>query len=166
MSHPRNIFGYRAARSQMGPSPPSILFVSHDASRTGAPIALLTFLRWLRANTDYRFEVLLGSGGALEPAFEALAPTTNADVAAGRLSGPPVRKRPAGPAERLAREATPIARPASVQGRSCVLEHPPERGAPARAVAPWAKRALPRARVGMVAEVSHLGVVTSVSRRT
>ena len=85
MSRPRHIFGYRAARSQMGPSPPSILFVSHDASRTGAPIALLTFLRWLRANTDYRFEVLLGSGGAMQPAFESLAPTTTADVAAGRF---------------------------------------------------------------------------------
>ena len=71
----------------MGESSPSILFVSHDASRTGAPIALLTFLKWLRANTDYRFEVLLGSGGALEPAFEALAPTTNADIAAGRFLG-------------------------------------------------------------------------------
>jgi glycosyltransferase involved in cell wall biosynthesis len=84
---PRDIFGYRPARSQMGPSPSTILFVSHDASRTGAPIALLTFLRWLRANTDYRFEVLLGCGGPLEPAFEALAPTTNADVAAGRFLG-------------------------------------------------------------------------------
>ena len=50
-------------------------------------MALLTFLRWFRANTDYRFEVLLGSGGALEPAFEALAPTTTADVAAGRFLG-------------------------------------------------------------------------------
>jgi glycosyltransferase involved in cell wall biosynthesis len=84
---PRNTFGYRAARSQMGPSPPSILFVSHDASRTGAPIALLTFLRWLGANTDYRFEVLLGCGGPLETAFEALAPTATADVAAGGLGG-------------------------------------------------------------------------------
>ena len=71
----------------MGPSPPSILFVSHDARRTGAPIALLTFLRWLRANSDYRFEVMLGEGGALQPAFEALAPTTSADVAASRLLG-------------------------------------------------------------------------------
>jgi hypothetical protein len=71
----------------MAPSPPSILFVSHDASRTGAPIALLTFLRWLRANTDYRFEILLGSGGPLEPAFESVAPTTTADVAAGRHLG-------------------------------------------------------------------------------
>jgi glycosyltransferase involved in cell wall biosynthesis len=71
----------------MRPSPPSILFVSHDASRTGAPIALLTFLRWLRANTDYQFEVLLGCGGTLESAFEALAPTTTANVAADRFLG-------------------------------------------------------------------------------
>ncbi len=87
MSQPRNIFGSLATRSQIGLSPPSILFISHDATRTGAPIALLTFLRWLRANADYRFEVLLGSGGAMEPAFQSLAPTTTADVAAGRYLG-------------------------------------------------------------------------------
>ena len=87
MSQSRNNFGSRAARSQMGLSPPSILFISHDASRTGAPIALLTFLRWLRANSDYRFEVLLGSGGAMESAFQSLTPTTTADVAAGRYLG-------------------------------------------------------------------------------
>ena len=126
----------------MRPSSPSILFVSHDASRTGAPMALLTFLRWFRANTDYRFEVLLGSGGALEPAFEALAPTTTADVVAGRSPGPPVRKRPGGAAERLAKEATPIDRTAPVHSPTCVLEHPSKWGAPARAVAPWAKRGL------------------------
>ena len=161
MIHPHDIFGHRADRSQMGPLPPSILFVSHDASRTGAPIALLTFLRWLRANSDYRFEVLLGSGGALEPAFEAVAPTTNADVAAGRFLGHLSASVPPGPAERLAREATPIARAAPVHGRSCVLQHAPERRTPAQAVAPWAKRALSRARVGVVAEVSHLSRVTS-----
>lgn len=30
-------------------------------------MVLLTFLRWLRANSDYQFGVLLGRGGALEP---------------------------------------------------------------------------------------------------
>jgi glycosyltransferase involved in cell wall biosynthesis len=68
-------------------SAPSILFVSHDASRTGAPIVLLTLLRWLRANTDYRCQVLLGSGGALEPAFSSLAPTMTADAVTGRHLG-------------------------------------------------------------------------------
>src|SRR5580698_5439034 len=71
----------------MGQSSPSILFLSHDASRTGAPIALLTFLKWLRANSDYRFEVVLGSGGPLEPDFKALAPTMTADIAAGTFQG-------------------------------------------------------------------------------
>jgi glycosyltransferase involved in cell wall biosynthesis len=83
----RDVFGSRAAGSQIG-SPPSILFVSHDASRTGAPIALLTFLKWLRANFDYyRIEVLLGSGGALEPAFQSVAPTTTADAVADKYLG-------------------------------------------------------------------------------
>jgi glycosyltransferase involved in cell wall biosynthesis len=68
-------------------SAPSILFVSHDASRTGAPIALLTLLKWLQANTDYRCQVLLGSGGALESAFSLLAPTTTVDAVTGRHLG-------------------------------------------------------------------------------
>ena len=157
MIHPRSVLGYRAARSQMGPSPPSILFVSHDASRTGAPIALLTFLKWLRANTDYRFEVLLGSGGALEPAFESVAPTTTADIAAGRHLGhlsaniPQVvlnawrEKRLRSLARRLSKV-------------DLVYSNTLQNGALLRrAVAPWAKRALSRARVGMVAGVSHLG---------
>src|SRR6185437_16068363 len=48
---------------------------------------LLTFLRWLRANTDYRCQVLLGSGGALESAFSTLAPTTTADAVTGHHLG-------------------------------------------------------------------------------
>ncbi len=60
----------------MASSSPSVLFVSHDASRTGAPIVLLTFLKWLRSNTDYDFEILLGRGGELEREFTEVAPTT------------------------------------------------------------------------------------------
>jgi glycosyltransferase involved in cell wall biosynthesis len=68
-------------------SAPSILFVSHDASRTGAPIALLTLLKWLQANTDFRCQVVLGSGGALESTFSRLAPTTTVDAVTGRHLG-------------------------------------------------------------------------------
>ena len=57
------------------PSAGSILFVSHEATRTGAPVYLLHLLRWLRANTDLRFRVLLGRGGPLESEFHALAET-------------------------------------------------------------------------------------------
>jgi len=49
-----------------------ILFISHDASRSGAPIALLTLLRWLRSNSGLCFEILLGSGGALEQDFRSI----------------------------------------------------------------------------------------------
>jgi glycosyltransferase involved in cell wall biosynthesis len=52
-----------------------ILFISHSASRTGAPIVLLHFLRWLKANTDIPFDVLVGDSGELLPEFQALAPT-------------------------------------------------------------------------------------------
>lgn len=50
-----------------------ILFLSHDASRTGAPIVLLHLLRWLKDNSDLSFHVILRDGGALEPDLSALA---------------------------------------------------------------------------------------------
>ena len=53
-----------------------VLFISHDASRTGAPILLLNFLRWFKENAGIPFEILLGRGGELEKAFSALAPTS------------------------------------------------------------------------------------------
>jgi glycosyltransferase involved in cell wall biosynthesis len=52
-----------------------ILFISHDAGRTGAPIVLLHFLRWLKKNTALSFEILLKQGGPLERDFCNLAPT-------------------------------------------------------------------------------------------
>lgn len=52
-----------------------MLCVGHDASRTGAPKSLLRFLRWLRANTDLTFAVLLGHGGPLEREYHQLAST-------------------------------------------------------------------------------------------
>jgi glycosyltransferase involved in cell wall biosynthesis len=53
-----------------------ILFVSHEASRTGAPIVLLQLLKWLKQNGGLQFEILLKKGGPLEADFAALAPTT------------------------------------------------------------------------------------------
>jgi len=55
---------------------PKVLFISHDASRTGAPIILLNFLRWFKENASIPFEILLGRGGELEKDFSALAPTS------------------------------------------------------------------------------------------
>jgi glycosyltransferase involved in cell wall biosynthesis len=67
-----------AARLRGKPAPEStpheILFVSHDAMRTGAPTVLLHLLRWLKANTSLSFRTLLRSGGELTRDFEAIAP--------------------------------------------------------------------------------------------
>jgi glycosyltransferase involved in cell wall biosynthesis len=53
----------------------SVLFVSHDATRSGAPTNLLHFLRWFKANGNRPFSVLLGGGGDLIVDFEEVADT-------------------------------------------------------------------------------------------
>jgi glycosyltransferase involved in cell wall biosynthesis len=50
-----------------------LLMVSHRADRSGAPIALLHLLRWLRERTNLEIEVLLWKEGVLEADFRALA---------------------------------------------------------------------------------------------
>lgn len=56
--------------------PPRVLFVSHEASLTGAPIMLLQFLRWLHDNDDLEMQVLLIADGELASDFAAVAPVT------------------------------------------------------------------------------------------
>ncbi|MEO6148800.1 MAG: glycosyltransferase family 4 protein [Mucilaginibacter sp.] len=53
-----------------------ILFVSHDASRTGAPIVLKHLMRWLKDNSDLEFSILIKDGGEtdIEDDLRALAP--------------------------------------------------------------------------------------------
>lgn len=53
-----------------------VLFISHDATRTGAPIVLLHFLRWFKQNSLIPFEIILKNSGPLQSEFEAIAPTT------------------------------------------------------------------------------------------
>lgn len=53
----------------------TILFLNHSASRNGASLLLLHLLQWLRANTDFRLEVLSDGGGPLIDDFRAVAPT-------------------------------------------------------------------------------------------
>lgn len=59
----------------MNPDVPRILFVSHDASATGAPNSLLDFLRCIRAQGTFDFRILLLKGGPLEGAFAELGLT-------------------------------------------------------------------------------------------
>jgi glycosyltransferase involved in cell wall biosynthesis len=51
----------------------NILFVSHDASRTGAPLMLLNLLRWSHQYRGTPFRILVGSSGELLSDFEELA---------------------------------------------------------------------------------------------
>ncbi|MBE2213776.1 MAG: glycosyltransferase [Opitutaceae bacterium] len=48
---------------------PEIIFVSHDASVTGAPILMLSLLAWWRSSGGGPFRVILRHGGTLEPRF-------------------------------------------------------------------------------------------------
>lgn len=57
------------------PASKKILFISHEASRSGAPIVLLHLLNWLKKNTALAFEILLLSDGPLKPDFEKLGKT-------------------------------------------------------------------------------------------
>ena len=53
-------------------TPGTVLFLSHDSSRSGAPIFLLRFLRWLRQNSKIQFRVLVGKSGELTADFEEI----------------------------------------------------------------------------------------------
>lgn len=52
-----------------------ILFISHAATRSGAPKALLNLIRWLKKNTDLQPEILLINDGPLKSEFESLGKT-------------------------------------------------------------------------------------------
>lgn len=52
-----------------------ILFISHEATRTGAPIFLRNFLLWLKKNSGLSFLIMLKDGGELIPEFSSIAPT-------------------------------------------------------------------------------------------
>ncbi|RSK36044.1 glycosyltransferase family 4 protein [Hymenobacter metallilatus] len=50
-----------------------LLFVLHEASRTGAPFTQLHLMRWLKQHTQHKMLILLLKGGALEPEFAEVA---------------------------------------------------------------------------------------------
>ncbi len=56
-----------------------MLFVSHNASRSGAPLLLLQFERWLRQHTSVEVVTALLDGGPLEAAFGAVGPVLRPD---------------------------------------------------------------------------------------
>ncbi len=60
----------------MGGPRPRVLFVGHDASRTGAPVVGLAFVRWLAARGVADLGIALLGPGPLEPDYRRVAPTT------------------------------------------------------------------------------------------
>jgi glycosyltransferase involved in cell wall biosynthesis len=54
---------------------PNVLFISHEATRTGAPLFLLTLLRWLKNSDAVDFSILLKNEGELRPEFKKLGET-------------------------------------------------------------------------------------------
>ena len=51
-----------------------LLFIGHDASRTGAPFVLLHLLRWIRQNRpDWQVDLILLHGGQLEADYREVA---------------------------------------------------------------------------------------------
>lgn len=71
----------------MSPAP-TVRFVSHEATRTGAPIALLRFQRWLREHSDVAFETVCLAGGPLLEELAELGPTRLGDTVAA--ASPPL----------------------------------------------------------------------------
>ncbi len=53
----------------------NILFICHESSRTGAPVFLLYFIRWVKKHTDQDFYILIEKAGVLEESFRELGPT-------------------------------------------------------------------------------------------
>ena len=53
-----------------------VLFIGHDASRTGAPLLLLELMKWLIANSTVKPSLLLKRGGEIESHYRGIVPTT------------------------------------------------------------------------------------------
>lgn len=69
------MYGHNGFDEKTQMSSQDILFVSHDAGRTGAPLVLLNFQRWLKKHTTVEFATILRRRGPLEADFAALGET-------------------------------------------------------------------------------------------
>ncbi|MCC7377369.1 MAG: glycosyltransferase family 4 protein [Verrucomicrobiales bacterium] len=65
-----------------------VLFLGHSAGRTGAPVLLLEFQRWLAQTGGVEFRTVLSAGGALESNYAELGPVSLAPEAAAKASQP------------------------------------------------------------------------------
>ncbi len=67
--------GGRGSRTVDGTDEDTVLFISHDASLTGAPIILLSLLEQLKSTGDFHLRVVLRRGGPLVSRFEEIGQT-------------------------------------------------------------------------------------------
>lgn len=51
---------------------PTVIFLSHESSRTGAPRVLLNLIEWISVNTSIPFRIVIGSRGPWSDRFEEL----------------------------------------------------------------------------------------------
>jgi glycosyltransferase involved in cell wall biosynthesis len=85
----------------------SILFIAHEASRSGAPLVLLRLQQWLVENTDITVETLFRNGGPLEKEFAALGPVYKLDPQRAKTGGLATRLLRRGGLEALAEKWNP-----------------------------------------------------------
>ena len=69
-----------------------VLFLGHDASRTGAPLLLLEIVRWLGINSTLKMEIYLNGGGAIEDDYLKVARTFCNRAGSQSLFGRALRK--------------------------------------------------------------------------
>lgn len=62
---------------------PRVLFLTHEATHTGAPIILHRFIAWLREQDRYDIEIVSLRRGGLAENFAKLAPTTLLETVVG-----------------------------------------------------------------------------------
>ncbi|MFI5460038.1 MAG: glycosyltransferase [Isosphaerales bacterium] len=61
-----------------------VLLVSHEATRTGAPLCVLRLAEQLARNPDFECWIILERGGELEDEFERVAPVVSLDLLANQ----------------------------------------------------------------------------------
>ena len=59
----------RSTQHARGPNGAHVVFLSHEAHRSGAPVVLLTLVRWLTANARVRCTVVFGEDGPMVEEF-------------------------------------------------------------------------------------------------
>jgi glycosyltransferase involved in cell wall biosynthesis len=88
---PFNVFGNRRPDGNQPAVPPRLLFVSHEASRTGAPLIILNLIRHFAAHCNVSCETILGDGG---PIIGQFAQTSRVEcLNAPRANNPELKRK-------------------------------------------------------------------------